>query len=35
VGQIGSNMANCVCTVLVISDEAAAVDLIPRIAFQP
>lgn len=34
-GKIGSNMANRVCTVLLVSDEAAAVDLIPRIAFQP
>ena len=33
--KIATNMANSISTVIVISDETAAVDLIPRIAFQP
>jgi hypothetical protein len=35
VAKIGSNMNNSLSTIIVLSDETSAVDLIPRIAFQP
>lgn len=35
VAKIAANMNNSISTVIILADETIAVDLIPRIAFQP